>query len=295
MLDCPMHRPAAPTKSNSIMPAFFLSVMLAAFTAAADPGPEALRELLREGSRYFSQANEVAGKDPEQARELFRKAAMRFERIVREGRVQNGKLYYNIGNAYFRMEDLGRAILNYRRAEPYIPHDENLQQNLAYARARCRDRIPEPERKRVLKTLFFWHYDLTLRARSFVFLGGFLTFWTLAILRVVFPRHAFRYPLILSGLLALLMFGSVGIEAMREARERPGVIVAPETIARKGDSVTYEKSFTEPLHAGTEFLLIEDREDWLEVRLADGRTCWLPARDVELVRRRNAAAGERSG
>ena len=54
--------------------------------------------------------------------------------------------------------------------------------------------------------------------------------------------------------------------------------------ARKGDADTYEAAFTEPLHAGTEFVLVEDRGDWVQAELSDGRRCWLPARAVGLVR-----------
>ena len=53
--------------------------------------------------------------DPEQAKALYLKAALRFERIAQEGNIQNGKLYYNMGNTYFRMGDIGRAIRDMRR------------------------------------------------------------------------------------------------------------------------------------------------------------------------------------
>lgn len=246
--------------------------------------PAQISNLFEEGKGFFRQANELAEKDPDQARDIFRKAALRFERMAREGGIENGKLYYNIGNAYFRMEDLGRAILNYRRALQYIPNDENLQQNLSYARARCRDRIPEPERRMVLKTLFFWHYDFTMRARSLIFASAFTAFWILAIGRLFWRRALFGPALVVTGLLAVLMFGSVLTDSIRLRRERSGVIISAEAVARKGDSMSYEQSFTEPLHAGTEFVVLEDRGDWVEIRLADERTCWLPAKDVECVR-----------
>ena len=62
------------------------------------------------------------------------------------------------------------------------------------------------------------------------------------------------------------------------------MVLAEEVIARKGDSDTYEASFQDPLHAGTEFVLVEERGHWIHVELPDGRRCWLPSRDVGLVR-----------
>jgi hypothetical protein len=73
-------------------------------------------------------------------------------------------------------------------------------------------------------------------------------------------------------------------ESLILKNRRPGVIVAEEVVARKGDSETYEPSFQEPLHAGTEWTLVERRGDWFHVELPDSRRCWLPADSVELVR-----------
>ncbi|MBN2451856.1 MAG: tetratricopeptide repeat protein, partial [Lentisphaeria bacterium] len=125
-----------------------------------------IADLYSEAKRLFREANEATESRPDEARELFRRAALRFERIAREGNIHNGRLYYNIGNCYFRMEDLGRAILHYRRAEQYSPNDPNLRQNLAYARSKRLDRIDVPERRRVLETVLFFHYDLSQRARA---------------------------------------------------------------------------------------------------------------------------------
>ena len=56
--------------------------------------------------------------------------------------VDNGKLYYNLGNAQLQIGDLGQAIVSYRRAERLIPNDSNLRENLRFARSLCRNQIP---------------------------------------------------------------------------------------------------------------------------------------------------------
>lgn len=261
--------------------------LAAVFPAAAAGRPTLDRteisDLFSQGKQLFHQANELANKDPAQARELYHKAAMRFERIVREGRVHSGKLYYNIGNAYFRMQDLGRAILNYRRAERLMPDDVNLRQNLAFAQTKCTDKIPEKQETKVLRTLFFWHYDLSTPTRTTAFMIFFPALWGFAIVRLFVNRPLVNWGLVASAALAAVLLGSLAVEAWTGARNRPGVVVAPEVVARKGDGETYQPSFSEPLHAGTEFNLREDRGQWVHVELADGRTCWLPSKSVELV------------
>jgi len=86
-------------------------------------------ELFSKAKSFFWQAQEVSASDPESAKKLYESSILRFERIVRDGGIHNGKLYYNIGNAYFRAGNLGRAILNYKKAQTYIPNDQNLLHN----------------------------------------------------------------------------------------------------------------------------------------------------------------------
>ena len=253
-------------------------------TSWAGLTPEEVQETFGEANYLFRQANDAVGDDPEKARELYRKSAMRFERLARDGGIHNGKLYYNIGNAYFRMEDLGRAVLNYRRALETMPNDVNLQQNLACARAKCLDRIEVEQKTRVLETLFFWHYDIPGKVRSVAFAVCFVLTWLLAGARIFVRSTTLGWLLSLSMLLTLAFLGSLVTDTVQRQRERPGVVIGDQVVARQGDSETYEKSFTEPLHTGTEFALLESRHDWCHIQLADGRQCWVPADGVELVR-----------
>jgi len=262
---------------------------LLVFLLAVPAGFAALTEtekadLAAEAQRLFREANKVVATDPEAAQELYRRSVMRFERLVREGGVENGKLYYNIGNVYFRMKDIGRAILNYRRAEPYMPGDANLRQNLSYARRRRVDAIEEDQRTRVLKTLFFWHYDVPGRLRMQLLAGAWVVFWAILAVRLFARRPSLTVAAVLAGVLGLLLAGSVTADRLHRRAVRPGVILEEEVTARKGDGLSYEPSFKEPLHAGTEFVLVEDRQDWYRIELADGRQCWVPSAATGMVR-----------
>jgi tetratricopeptide (TPR) repeat protein len=261
-----------------------LALFLCSFTAHAELSKTEIADLFSQGKELFRQANEIAASKPLEARDLYRKAALRFERITREGGVQNGKLHYNIGNAYFRINDFGRAILNYRRAEQFIPNDPNLQQNLESARKRRTDRIEEQQKTKVLKTVFFWHYDLSARTRSTIFTIAFLALWGCAAARLFFPRPFLKWIIGVSAVFSVIFLASILVELSNLKQHRPGVILAQEVVARKGDSDTYQPSFKEPLHAGTEFIMVEDRGDWLHLELIDSRRCWIPAKAAGLVR-----------
>jgi hypothetical protein len=259
---------------------------LASITSASPPTLDRTEivDLFSQGKQLFHQANELVAKDPTKARDLYRKATMRFERIAREGGIHNGELYYNIGNAYFRMQDLGRAILYYRQAQCFIPDDLNLRQNLSYARTKCADKIPEKQETKVLQTLFFWHYDLATKTRAVIFGLSFFIFWTVASVRLFVKKKTLNWVLIASAAPALIFLGSLLTEAWVNSRHIPGVVLVAEVVARKGDGETYQPSFSEPLHAGTEFDLLENRGEWYHIELPDGRSCWLPAKTVGLIK-----------
>jgi tetratricopeptide (TPR) repeat protein len=232
--------------------------------------------LYREGESSFRQANELLATDPAKARELFEKAAMYFEAIHRDGGIENGRLFYNIGNIYFRLGNTGKAILNYRRAERFIPNDINLQQNLNYARSRCVDKIEPRPQTQVFHTVFFWHYDLSGPTRAWILAAFSGSLWLLGGIYLLKQKTWLRNAIVGCAVFSLLLAGSLAVEAYEESYIRSGVVLEKEVVGRKGDSTTFEPTFKEPLHMGLEFKLVEERKGWLHIELADGRRCWIP-------------------
>ena len=267
---------------------------------------------LPEAERHFAAGNELAGAGRE-AEQEFRAALLRYEGAVEALGRSNGFLLYNIGNTYLRLGDVGRAILHYREAQRFIPADPNLRQSLRHARSLRRDRIGTDAAGSVLLLVFFWHHTWPLQLRMGLFLAAANLLWLLALLRALgavlgtvaaLPkslarlgewlagtgsrRHVRRSVttalVAAAGVIAGAAGGSVAVELLAPVPET-AVILAPEITARRGDSDAYEPSFTTPLHAGTELLVLEERNDWLHVALADGRRAWLPAHAVAVVGR----------
>lgn len=256
---------------------------------AADPLSETEKtELFNQAGDFFHQALKMSetgntGKMPSSAvEELLKKSLIRYERLIKDG-VKNGKIFYNIGNIYFRLDDIGRAIVNYRRAEVYAPDDPNLKQNLSYALSMRHDRIEEKQNEKILKTFFFWHYDLSPKIRSILFALFYTGFWTFAVV-ILFKRNpAAKWGLGITLTFSLLFMGSLGVERFGSSENAYGVLVDREVVARKGDSTSYQPSFEESLHAGVDFRLLDSRGQWFHIELMDGRTCWVPAGSAELV------------
>lgn len=266
----------------------FLAYVVLFPLAVRAEGPSLTREqmydLFSQGKEFFRQANSLAGTNPREAKALYQKTILRFEKIANEGGVRNGRLFYNLGNAYFRRGELGRAILYYKRAEKLIPTDSNLRQNLEYARSLRQDKLEKNTEKRFLETLFFWHYDLSLKTKFIFFVIFFDTFWILAIITLFFKRSlTLKVGIYGAGILAAALFLSLSLDSIFREKQKEGVIISAEVVARKGDGESYQPSFKEPLHRGTEFSLLEKRGVWWHIRLPDGRKCWIPERDADPV------------
>ena len=261
--------------------------LLPAAGLAAGPtlAPEALRGLLEQANEKFRQATRVASEDPAAAKLLYQESIVRFEKIVSAGNVRNGKLFYNLANAYLLQGDVGRAILNYRRAERLTPDDHNLQGNLAFARSQVRDSIPAPPQRRVLDTVLAWHDGLPVLPRLAVFVLAFDLIWLLAALKLFnLARFSLRLPVAMLAVVAALCLGSLVVDEVGNRRANEAVIMAAQVMGRKGpDPVGYAPSFNAPLHAGVELSIVETRPGWYLVRLRDDRETWLPAASVERV------------
>ncbi len=243
---------------------------------------EQVHRLFHQANDAFRKANEKVG-EPE-AERLYGEAILSYERIINEGQVRNAKLYYNLANAYFLKQDLGRAILNYRRAEKLDGSDAQIQKNLAFARSKRIDQIQLKSQQRVMQTLFFWHYDFSMRSR-FVLACVFFAIVCIALTVIIWigrsaPAMA---TTVIAGILFLCFALSVVVQAKNEAGLICGVVTANQVVARQGDGNNYAASFKEPLHSGTEFDVLEQRVGWLHIQLADETDCWIPQTTAKLI------------
>lgn len=266
------------------MTAAVLFLALSAFVgkAKAEPAQQQLHTTFGQACQAFRNAN--AATDNSEQQKLYEEAILLFEKIITEGRIRNPKLYYNLANTYFLKGDIGRAILNYRRAEKLDSADADIKKNLAFARSKRIDNVKVKTEQRVLKTLLFWHYDFSIRTR---FAVACVSFAGLCILLTILVWAGRSAPItavaVVSAIIFVCFIGSVVCESANEVTKVCGVITADEVIARQGDGQNYDCSFKDSLHAGTEFDLLEDRPGWFHIILSDGSDGWIPHTTAELI------------
>ncbi|MGD0551295.1 MAG: hypothetical protein ABSB25_01450 [Sedimentisphaerales bacterium] len=250
------------------------------FTAGLAAGDtlskEQIHTLFNQANDAFRQANSAVD-DTDKSNSLYEKAVLGYEKIIREGHIENPKLYYNLANAYLLKGDVGRAILNYRCAEKLDKSDSDIRKNLAFARSRRVDKVEIKTEKQILQTLVFWHYDFSMRARFTVACVCFAVFCLGLTVMIWFGHNALLIAVtVVSAGLLVCLIGSLAMEEYSQAANLAGVIVSPEVVAYQGDGQNYPPSFKAPLHAGTEFELVERRPGWSHIKLADGSDGWIP-------------------
>jgi len=186
--------------------------------------------------------------------------------------VQNGQLYYDLGNAHLKNNDLGRAILWYERALNLLPNDPDLLFNYHYARSLTKDAQDENANP-LVRILFFWKYQLSARAIILLALAFNLLFWSLATAQRLLRRRGLRYGA-LAALIPALVFGLTAAYNYYDAAHQTRAIVLPEKVAvRSGLEPTSTELFE--LHAGAKVKVVRTKKDHIQIRFSEDKIGWI--------------------
>lgn len=224
-----------------------------------------------EAARQFQAAQTQF--DEAQTSEDYLTAAGTYQQLIDAG-WQCAPVYFNQGNAFMRAGETGRAIAAYRMATRYDPRDPYIQANLQSAITQT---TATPPRAGLMTKIVFWQDRLSYPEK-------FQLLTLLAIMAVLFGlinRWHSNRPSRLVVMLAITAAILVGISATYDVYRfdltNHGVITADETIARKGNGESYQPAFTESLPMGSEFVVLEQRGDWLRIRISQAGEGWVPA------------------
>lgn len=213
----------------------------------------------------------------------YAEAIVIYEAIVAAG-IENNRLYYNLGNAYFKQGNLGRAILNYRQAQRLTPRDADVAANLKTARSQTTDGLEDSEQglANLVKVAEEW---LTLNESAVLALVLWILICYFAALAVVFRRYRRVFGWIVLGLVIFLVVGagSIANRLYSNWRYPPAVVVAAEVdvTSGPGGADQYLVEFT--LHDGTEVYVLENRPGWRRITLPGNLQGWAPAESVEII------------
>lgn len=211
--------------------------------------------------------------------------AIREYQIVLQNGQESAEIYYNLGNAYYKTGQLGRAILNYERAHRLRPKDENIAFNLRLANLRVRDRIDIPPEF----FLFRWNRALVsalsvagwARLLTLLIVLTCLLFALRQLLNLGILSRPARSVMLILGLAALLtLYPLLQRYAMTTNRDY-GIILSDSSESLAAPQEGSTELFI--VHEGTKVQVLDQDNDWSKIELIDGKQGWIPSGDLEII------------
>ena len=225
-----------------------------------------------------------AAADSAYAHENYQRAAQLYEQVLKQG--VSADLYYNLGNAYYRMDNITQAVLNYERALVLSPGDDDIRFNLQMARSKTIDKItPESE-------MFFVTWYRSLVSLMGVDGWAWLALVALGVAIILALAYLFSNRIWLrklgffGGIFFVLLFLLSNVFAWQKKLaliHRPGAIVVRSAVTVKS---TPSKNGTDLfiLHEGTKVVITDgSMRGWKEIRVADGKEGWVEASEIEVI------------
>lgn len=204
-------------------------------------------------------------------------------RGVLDAGTENAAIFRNIGTVFLLKGDVGRAVANLRRAERLDPRDPRVRESLAAARAMVRTEVSPGVRTRTADRIFFWRGLVGRSTLAWIGASGWALLWIGLAWRLVSRQRG--VPLaIIGGAVFAIAFGSLVGEQLVYRSAPAGVIVQDSVVGYRGPSDgVYEPTFEEPIRAGVEASVIEQRDGWARLRLRSGAETWVRAWAIEMV------------
>lgn len=226
----------------------------------------------------FAQANE------DYTQGQYQKAIDTYEAILATDNFST-EIYYNLGNAYFKTKQKGKAVLNFERALLANPSDEDAAYNLAILNQQLADNLDQVDTfflKKWWQNFYrsasadFWSF-LTL---TFLWLGiGGLILWLLSKERAK-KKQGFIGGIALL-LLSLLFFFAARSQAYFEQNSQLAILVESVIDLRNGPD--QQSTSILKIHEGLKVELLDQIDDWYKVKLSNGEQGWLPKESLEEI------------
>ncbi len=225
-----------------------------------------------------------ADADSAYTQERYQKAAQLYEQLLKKG--VSSELYYNLGNSYYRMDNMTKAVLNYERALLLSPGDGDIRFNLQMARAKTIDKIvPESE-------MFFVTWYRSLVNLQSVDAWARLALISLVLAIILALAYLFANAIWLrkvgffGGFFFVLLFLFSNLFAWQQKKaliHRSGAIIIRSAVNVKSTPSSHGTDLF-ILHEGTKVNITDDTmRGWKKIRVADGKEGWLETKEIEII------------
>lgn len=212
----------------------------------------------------------------------YNEAIEQYQSIIKTGK-HSAEVYFNLGNAYYKLNHVAPSIYNYEKALQLAPNDKDIKNNISFARNMTIDAIdvlPEVGFSKLTKNtiniltfnnwaklsvalvilfvilflMYYFSFSTTQKRLSFV--GSFIVLF-LAIIALVFAFQKYNLT----------------------QNNHPAIVFSKESRVMSDPNKTSSEAFR--LHEGTKVQVLEAYDNWNKIKLSDGKIGWIPSQDIK--------------
>ncbi len=228
-------------------------------------------------AKAMSPAEQLEAANKLYSEEHYDEALKNYVKLAEDGYISD-VLFYNTGNAYYKLNNLPSAILYYEKALKLNPSDDDIRHNLQVANSKITDKIE------VLPEFFFrqwWRifYNL-LPADSWAWVSVIVFLLTLTaaylyfVLNLVAVRRLAFFGAILLALIAIGAFGLASQKYYYTRQTNEAIVFSPVITVKSSPTESSVDLFV--LHEGTKVFLMDQTVGWQKIKIANGSVGWLP-------------------
>lgn len=217
------------------------------------------------------------------ANKKYKEAITIYEDILKSG-LSSYKLYYNLGNAYYKNNELGRAIYHYELAHKIKPNNQDINTNLRIANEKTIDDIDSKENffisaiksglVNILTTTGWAWLSIISLSSSFILFLLFYISQTPIIKRIGFFLSVIVFFIFISSM-------SLGYSAVNYKQQTTfAIILSKESKVFEEPNPVNDSKFI--LHEGSKVKVLESNAEWTNIKLENGNEGWLKTKDVGL-------------
>lgn len=217
--------------------------------------------------------------------EKYTEAAAAYESVLKEVGA-SAAVYYNLGNAYYKLDNIPLSILNYERALLIEPGDGDIRANLALARGKTADKVTPPSE------MFFvtWWHDLCNSMSSYawsVFSIGCFVLLLLGVLAYLFASQLLVRKIGVYGamvLFALVVVSNFAAYTQNKAfaNRNSAIVIAPAVSVKSSPNASSTDLFV--IHEGAKVQVLDaTMKEWREVKFEEGKQGWIPVASLEVI------------
>ncbi len=234
---------------------------------------------LEQNRSLFRQANQ------QYQESSFEAALETYQKILDSGH-ESGALFYNIGNTHFKLGELGRAILNYERAQRLMPRNQDVKANLALSRSLATDAITPLPTFWPFQVLKWWVHLLPIFWLVLIVGVSYLVAAAAFIVRILTqgPRvRLWATRSAVGAMVTVVVFGvNLAVTELGIGVHEEGIILVRSVPVHSAPSDdTSLELFT--IHEGTKVRIEQQAEDWLEIVLEDGKVGWVGTEVIGII------------